>query len=181
MTIIRVYPVADLVMTAAGAVDFQSLIELITSTVRPQSWDSVGGPGSIKGYEASTALFSAKRCGEVHEEVEELLTILRKSLVVQHVAQLELNVLEQAPRDAQDADADVERYRPTVRLRSAGALERLGRFRARRTASRSRCRRRPARRISAEVLVAGVSAAARRSRMRFARFSLLCLCGGGGG
>jgi hypothetical protein len=30
--------------------DFQSLIDLITTTVRPTSWDSVGGPGSISSF-----------------------------------------------------------------------------------------------------------------------------------
>ena len=30
--------------------DFQSLIELITSTVQPTTWDEVGGPGSIKEF-----------------------------------------------------------------------------------------------------------------------------------
>jgi hypothetical protein len=30
--------------------DFESLIELITSTVRPTTWDEVGGPGSIKEF-----------------------------------------------------------------------------------------------------------------------------------
>lgn len=31
--------------------DFDSLIELITSTIAPQSWDDVGGPGAIQGFE----------------------------------------------------------------------------------------------------------------------------------
>ncbi|MDX1945581.1 MAG: DUF1598 domain-containing protein [Pirellulaceae bacterium] len=30
--------------------DFDPLIELITTTVAPQSWDEVGGPGSIEGF-----------------------------------------------------------------------------------------------------------------------------------
>ena len=33
-----------------GEADFESLIDLITSTVRPASWDGVGGPGSIAGF-----------------------------------------------------------------------------------------------------------------------------------
>jgi hypothetical protein len=38
---------------AAGGTqaDFDSLIELITSTVRPTTWDEVGGPGSIQEYQ----------------------------------------------------------------------------------------------------------------------------------
>ena len=37
---------------AGGATqaDFDSLIELITSTIKPTSWDTVGGPGSIAGF-----------------------------------------------------------------------------------------------------------------------------------
>ena len=32
--------------------DLDSLIELITSTIAPQSWDAVGGPGAIQGFES---------------------------------------------------------------------------------------------------------------------------------
>jgi hypothetical protein len=34
----------------AGSANFQSLIDLITSTVQPTTWDEVGGPGSIQPY-----------------------------------------------------------------------------------------------------------------------------------
>ena len=44
------------IMPDAGArggaqADFDSLIELITSTVRPTSWDEVGGPGSVQEFQ----------------------------------------------------------------------------------------------------------------------------------
>ncbi len=35
----------------AAAADFESLIELITTTVAPDTWDEVGGPGSIDSFE----------------------------------------------------------------------------------------------------------------------------------
>ncbi len=35
----------------AAAADFDSLIELITTTVAPESWDEVGGPGTIDSFE----------------------------------------------------------------------------------------------------------------------------------
>jgi hypothetical protein len=35
----------------AGQADFDTLIDLITSTVKPTSWDNVGGAGSIKGFD----------------------------------------------------------------------------------------------------------------------------------
>jgi hypothetical protein len=34
----------------AGQADFDSLIDLITSTIRPTSWEDVGGPGSIRPF-----------------------------------------------------------------------------------------------------------------------------------
>src|SRR5213079_3400219 len=34
----------------AGQADFTSLIELITSTLKPDSWDDVGGPGAIDEF-----------------------------------------------------------------------------------------------------------------------------------
>lgn len=36
--------------------DFDSLIELITSTISPNSWDEVGGPGSISGFEGGVKI-----------------------------------------------------------------------------------------------------------------------------
>lgn len=35
----------------AAAADFESLIELITSTIEPDSWEEVGGPGAIQEFE----------------------------------------------------------------------------------------------------------------------------------
>jgi len=43
-------------MGGGSQADFDSLIELITATVKPTSWDSVGGPGSIKGFETNLSL-----------------------------------------------------------------------------------------------------------------------------
>ena len=55
-----VYPVADLVdtRTDSGKVeaDFDSLIEVITSIAAPDTWDEVGGHGSVSAFEASRAL-----------------------------------------------------------------------------------------------------------------------------
>ncbi|HZZ74148.1 MAG TPA: hypothetical protein VFE24_17980 [Pirellulales bacterium] len=57
--------------------DFDSLIELITSTVRPTSWDAVGGPGSVKGFEGTLSLV-VSQTQEVHDEIADLLKQLRK-------------------------------------------------------------------------------------------------------
>ena len=57
--------------------DFESLIELITTTVRPTSWDTVGGPGSIKGFEGTLSLV-VSQTQEVHDEIADLLKQLRR-------------------------------------------------------------------------------------------------------
>ena len=73
----RVYPVADLVRTADGQYDFDPLIDLITSTIEPDSWQDVGGPGSISGFDNSMSLvFSQRR--DIHNRIEALLTTLRR-------------------------------------------------------------------------------------------------------
>ena len=51
----RVYEVADLVTTGEpgeGPPNFDQLIDVIKSCVRPTTWDDVGGPGSIATFES---------------------------------------------------------------------------------------------------------------------------------
>lgn len=69
----RTYPVLDLL---DGGDDYDSLIEAITTTVRPQSWDEVGGPGSICEVATSSSLVISQT-HESHEEVLRLLRALR--------------------------------------------------------------------------------------------------------
>jgi general secretion pathway protein D len=57
--------------------DFDSLTELITSTVAPQSWQEVGGPGAITGYENNLSLV-VSQTQEVHEQIADLLEQLRR-------------------------------------------------------------------------------------------------------
>ena len=57
--------------------DFDSLIDLITSTVRPTTWDDVGGPGSIAPFETNLSLV-VSQTQEVHEEIVDLLEQLRR-------------------------------------------------------------------------------------------------------
>jgi len=57
--------------------DFDSLIELITSTIAPQSWDEVGGPGSIAAFENNNSLVISQT-QEVHEQIVDLLEQLRR-------------------------------------------------------------------------------------------------------
>ena len=58
--------------------DYDSLIELITSTVFPLTWDEVGGIGSIAFFEPSKSLIISQSL-EVHAQIEELLSLLRQA------------------------------------------------------------------------------------------------------
>lgn len=93
-TAVRVHNVGDLVNDAAalaGAAgdgrgrrysDFDSLIELITSIVSPESWDEGGGPGSIQEWLGDSPASDALVFGQtlaVHRQVESLLVQLRQA------------------------------------------------------------------------------------------------------
>lgn len=57
--------------------DFDTLIELITSTIAPTTWDEVGGPGSIQGFDTNLSLV-VSQTQEVHEQIADLLDQLRR-------------------------------------------------------------------------------------------------------
>jgi hypothetical protein len=81
----KIYPIGDLVLPPnvsgqspdAQQADFDSLIDLLSSTVKPQSWDSVGGAGSISPFGNGLAIV-VNQTQEVHEEIEDVLAKLRK-------------------------------------------------------------------------------------------------------
>ena len=64
-------------MGGAVEADFDSLIELITSTIAPLTWDEVGGVGSIAGFETNLSLV-VSQTQEVHEQIVDLLEQLRR-------------------------------------------------------------------------------------------------------
>ena len=57
--------------------DFQSLIDLIQSTIAPTTWDVVGGNGAIKAFETNLSLV-VNQTQEVHEKLADLLEQLRR-------------------------------------------------------------------------------------------------------
>jgi general secretion pathway protein D len=63
--------------TPGPAADYDSLIELITTTVKPDSWQSFGGPGSIRPMENNLTLI-VSQTQEVHEQIADLLQQLRR-------------------------------------------------------------------------------------------------------
>ena len=64
-------------LRGGSGADFDSLIELITSTVKPSTWDAVGGPGSIAGFETNLSLV-VSQTQDVHDEIRDLLEQLRR-------------------------------------------------------------------------------------------------------
>ncbi len=71
----QLYPVWDLV-GQSPARDYDSLIRLITSLVKPDSWDEVGGPGSIWAIPQFGCLIVSQVRG-VHEKLQDMLAQLR--------------------------------------------------------------------------------------------------------
>ncbi|MDZ4781504.1 MAG: hypothetical protein SGJ19_14735 [Planctomycetia bacterium] len=57
--------------------DFDSLIELITSTIQPTTWTDVGGTGAIQEY-ANNLTLVISQTQDVHEEIADLLEQLRR-------------------------------------------------------------------------------------------------------
>ncbi len=61
---------------AEGGYDIADLMKVITTTVVPDSWDDIGGPGSISDFKG---LVTVSQTQEVHEQVEKLLNLLHKA------------------------------------------------------------------------------------------------------
>ena len=57
--------------------EFSRLVDLITATVTPSSWRSVGGQGAITTVPASLSLI-VEQTASVHQEIADLLAQLRK-------------------------------------------------------------------------------------------------------
>lgn len=93
----RLYPVLDLVAAAGttpdkamrGEHDYDTLIDTITTTVEPDSWDDVGGPGTIAEYPGAGALVISQTA-EIHEQVEKILAALRRVKQIQGISTVAL-------------------------------------------------------------------------------------------
>ena len=74
-----VYPVSDLVrFRDSDDADYDTLIDMITTTVAPQAWDTVGGPGSIEGMQyQDTDVIILSQTQDVHRHIGSLLEKLR--------------------------------------------------------------------------------------------------------
>ncbi len=73
--------------------DFDSLIDLITSTIATQTWSDVGGPGTIEGFDTNLSLV-VSQTQEVHEEIADLLQQLRRLQDLQVTIEVRFITLE---------------------------------------------------------------------------------------
>jgi general secretion pathway protein D len=64
-------------MGGATMADFDTLIDLVTQTIAPTTWDTVGGPGSIEGFPTNLSLVISQT-QDVHEQIADLLDQLRR-------------------------------------------------------------------------------------------------------
>lgn len=74
----RTYPVADL----GDSPEFGRVVDAITNTVLPNSWDDVGGPGSIVVVPGSQSIVISQTRA-AHEEILTLLRSLRSARATQ--------------------------------------------------------------------------------------------------
>ncbi|MCA9080591.1 MAG: hypothetical protein KDA58_08525, partial [Planctomycetaceae bacterium] len=73
---------ASLQGPSAQNFEFDALSDLITTTVSPQSWDEIGGQGSITNHESTLSLV-IRQTQKVHQEIADLLDQLRRLQDVQ--------------------------------------------------------------------------------------------------
>ena len=121
----RVYPVRDLVVYGNGPdADFNSLIDLLQNTIKPDSWTATGGPGSVERYWKNYSLVISQT-REVHEQIELLLAQLRRVSDRQ-------GVWGQAPgasnRVTLDRTSSASVLSPSVRVYSRSGSDRLVRM-----------------------------------------------------
>lgn len=84
----KVYPIGDVLARdptlGESSLDYDSLIQAITSIVYPDTWDAVGGAGSIEGIYESLVI---SQTSDIHEEIAELLSTYRKIIACGSVAE----------------------------------------------------------------------------------------------
>jgi hypothetical protein len=93
---IKVYPVGELITRRQVSgnnesdrvdLDYESMIEMITSTVEPASWNEVGGPGAVcEATIRNTEALVILQTYHVHRKIAALLEELREVAEAKHSA-----------------------------------------------------------------------------------------------
>ncbi len=91
--------------------DFDSLIDLITKTIKPTTWDEVGGSGSIQPFETNLSIV-VSQTQEVHDEIVDLLGQLRRMQDLQVTIEVRFITLNDNffERIGVDFDFDIHDY-----------------------------------------------------------------------
>ena len=97
--------VPSLAGTGGGQADFQSLIELITQTVGPTTWNTVGGPGAVMPFQTNLSLV-VSQTQEIHEEIADLLDQLRRLQDLQVTIEVRFITLDDAFAERIGVDFD---------------------------------------------------------------------------
>lgn len=106
-----VYPVSDLLSRQRN---WGPLMNMITSTIQPDSWDDNGGPGSIQPFtKGGLLIISQKR--DVHAEIRELLVDMRA----------EMAKVKQPPLDPQQVTTVVYQLSGASGEQTAEAIRKL--------------------------------------------------------
>ncbi len=121
--VIKVYDVADLTIRCVGnrgnlASDFESLIEPITTTLEPDSWEEAGGYGRIVDFGADgIRSIIVSTTWQQHEQVANLLAALRnqqRASVSLPPCDLPPHLGPEAQRDGDKKDAQEEKSEDMV-------------------------------------------------------------------
>jgi general secretion pathway protein D len=90
-------------------VDFQPLIDLIQQTIEPNSWNNVGGAGSIEGFQPNLSLVISQTQA-VHDQIADLLRQLRRLQDLQVTVEVRFITLTEdfLERIGVDFDLDID-------------------------------------------------------------------------
>lgn len=90
-----------------AAVDFQSLIDLITQTIAPETWSDAGGAGTIREFPGNLSLVISQT-QEVHDQIRDLLQQLRRLQDLQVVVEVRFITLTEDFVERIGVDFDIE-------------------------------------------------------------------------
>ena len=91
----------------ASFANFDSLINLITTTVVPDTWELLGGPSTMSPYEQNLSLVISTT-SEVHDQIAELLESLRKLQNLQITIEVRFITLADTFAEQIGVDFDVQ-------------------------------------------------------------------------
>lgn len=91
----------------AAIADFDSLINLIQTTIEPDTWDLLGGPSTMQEYRANLTLVVSTTT-DVHEQIADLLASLRRLQNLQVTIEVRFITLSDSFYERIGVDFDIE-------------------------------------------------------------------------